>query len=898
MREIKYYGARFYKCALQVNSHSYGQGQGLTHDISEEKYNLAILKQCRENEIDVVGLADHGSVEESESLRQTLEEGGITVFPGFEISSSEKIHMVCLYSETTDKSQLNGYLAQLMRRNFSELANDSTHPSSLSCEDIAQIILNQQNGFWYAAHMTGRNGLLKLDGSGDNYKHLWKKDDWVIAGQIPGSIDDLEGISDERVKRKYREIIENKNPDYKRTKPIAIINAKDVWKPEDLSVRSASCLIKMTKAEFSPFRNAFHDPESRICLNHNLPEHHFSRIESIEWKGTGFFNDNKIRFSKHLNAFIGGRGTGKTTLIESIRYALGLDSGRAPESIYKNNLYNAQIILEVYSKAQNGQTFEISRRYGEQPVVKYKNGEISHLIPKDILPEIEILGQSEILEIEKDVSKQRALIDRFLPDIERYNKIQSEIKNKLQINRKHLVNAWETQDREEQQTAEKNKIKEQTRHFQKLGIEDKLKNAKLLNRERTIIERVDEQTGKLEKWLDDYDEIFDLAFLNDATLETLPGKAQLKKLQTLLQQLKNEFDVQVDILKQKHRDHLSLLDKKKHDWNEAAEVARNNLMEAIARLPEYAGKSGKEIGNQYTQLLERSEILTRQLQQTGAYQNHLKQLQKERESLLEEYRQNTFERFSKLSSTLDNVNKDKLSKKIRIKITRGADREALKNFLLTIDGIGETKVAWVDAIESVPDLIQWSKWLLSGNEQALLKTHKTDGLTSGIAEKLKSLPKEKLLELQEIELQDKPSIELNVAHKGGETYRHLEDLSTGQRCTAILNLLLLDRDDPLIIDQPEDHLDNAFIAERIVQDLRKFKTDRQFLFATHNANIPVFGDAELIVVLSSKNINKTITEDCLGSIDKPEIQKQAADILEGGRAAFDMRKRKYGFDHA
>ena len=108
-----------------------------------------------------------------------------------------------------------------------------------------------------------------------------------------------------------------------------------------------------------------------------------------------------------------------------------------------------------------------------------------------------------------------------------------------------------------------------------------------------------------------------------------------------------------------------------------------------------------------------------------------------------------------------------------------------------------------------------------------------------------------------------------------------------------MNLLLLSREDPLIIDQPEDNLDNAFIAERIVQDLRKSKTNRQFLFATHNANIPVLGDAEMITVLSGKHDNGPIHHE--GSIDKPEVRDQAAEILEGGQAAFDMRRNKYGF---
>ncbi len=99
------------------------------------------------------------------------------------------------------------------------------------------------------------------------------------------------------------------------------------------------------------------------------------------------------------------------------------------------------------------------------------------------------------------------------------------------------------------------------------------------------------------------------------------------------------------------------------------------------------------------------------------------------------------------------------------------------------------------------------------------------------------------------------------------------------------------------MDQPEDNLDNAFIAERIVQALRAAKTERQFLFATHNANIPVFGDAEWIGVCSASGEHAEMPLEAQGSIDIPAIRDQVASILEGGKEAFMQRKEKYGFDY-
>lgn len=101
--------------------------------------------------------------------------------------------------------------------------------------------------------------------------------------------------------------------------------------------------------------------------------------------------------------------------------------------------------------------------------------------------------------------------------------------------------------------------------------------------------------------------------------------------------------------------------------------------------------------------------------------------------------------------------------------------------------------------------------------------------------------------------------------------------------------------DPLIMDQPEDNLDNAFIADRIVAELRSAKIARQFIFATHNANIPVFGDAEWIGVFEASEGQALMPAEAQGAIDVEKVRDSAAMILEGGKTAFNQRKAKYGF---
>ena len=138
------------------------------------------------------------------------------------------------------------------------------------------------------------------------------------------------------------------------------------------------------------------------------------------------------------------------------------------------------------------------------------------------------------------------------------------------------------------------------------------------------------------------------------------------------------------------------------------------------------------------------------------------------------------------------------------------------------------------------------------------------------------------------QLPDKPIIQMKV----GDIYKPVTDLSLGQRCTTILSLLLVQNEIPLIVDTPEQGLDNMFIFDSVVQNLRGIKEIRQVLLATHNANIPVSGDAELIICLAFNAGKGTVQ--CIGSIDDEIMKETVQKVLEGGEKAFKLRMEKYG----
>ncbi len=125
----------------------------------------------------------------------------------------------------------------------------------------------------------------------------------------------------------------------------------------------------------------------------------------------------------------------------------------------------------------------------------------------------------------------------------------------------------------------------------------------------------------------------------------------------------------------------------------------------------------------------------------------------------------------------------------------------------------------------------------------------------------------------------------------GKDYKDVQHLSVGQRCTVVLPIVLEHRDRVLIVDQPEDHLDNSFIVQTLIKALRQENRPGQMLFSTHNANIPVLGDAQRVFVMKSTGERGYI--DVFGPLDDHQIVQAISTVMEGGKEAFDTRAKFY-----
>lgn len=877
-------GAKFFKCALQVNSHSYARYRGLV-EMDEDDYNKQILEKCLELKIEVVGIADHGTANESEKLRDLLVKNKVIVFPGFEVCSHEKVHIVCLFQMNYSIDKLNQILGAIKGGAIDD--KEKTYPSKLSLLEIAKIV-DEHKGVWYAAHITGDNGLLKLYKDGGGLKHIWIEEKYVLAGQIPGNINELE--------EKYKQILLNKNLDYKRINPISFINAKDIERPETLMNIRASCLIKMDTPTIEALRQAFLDGSSRIRLNDQLGKKYHSYIRGLKVDSSFFGEGLLLHFSPNLNTIIGGRGTGKSTILECIRYGLDLpyhssNSKTNADEVLRQNLFGGKITLLIYSQRFE-KDYIIERHYGQPVLIKDENG-ISNLTIKDILPGAELFGQNEIYEISNSQSYYLKLLNRFLPE---ENKQYEIVLDKLKQNRIKLTQVFEKIDDLESETNQLSRLKEQQKSFQELGLLDKFKefdqyqleNARIITRSKKDINSIKELIIQIKEEIS-----LDIKYLSTEAIKDLPNNDIFKKIDSIWKNFVKDIQKTTVDLENIFNNYSSKLNNLFEEWSKRYQDFQTNYENAINSLPDVGGKKGIQLAREYDQISRRVASIGGIEKDLIQFKKLKEQLEKERVSLLAELDDLLLDRFRKIEQTCKSLSSNKLLGKLKIECEKGKIRKQLEEFLKTIEGIGAKKVTWINDIDDLT-IRQLSKDIKAGKE-TLLEKYKTHGLTNSVADSIVSINRNKLLEIEEIIFDDLIRIKLNVGTNGKPLFKDIQQLSSGQKCTAILHLLLLDNPDPLVVDQPEDNLDNAFIAENIVEELRQQKEKRQFFFSTHNANIPVFGDAEWIGVLEMQEQNSIIFDDSVGSIDKESLKPKVEEILEGGKRAFEIRRLKYGF---
>ncbi len=883
-------GARFHRCALQVNPHHYAgtyRGQATDHD--EQSYADALVDRAVDLEIDVLAITDHNHVGGVNVIREKAQKRGVHVFPGFELASTEGIHVLCLYPPDTEGEQLGRFLGEFGIR--------ETPPSSALCDKAFADILPRvraQGGLTVAAHATNESGILtELDGQARIRN--WRSED-LLAIQIPGSVADLP--------QNLKSIIENQNSEYRRDHPpendlaVAVVNAKDVAAPDDLADPAATCWIKMSEVSIDGLHQAFLDPRSRIRLSSDPVPEDRAEFVAMTWEA-GFLGGAGIHFNSNLNVLIGGRGTGKSTVIESLRYVLGLEplgeeARKAHEGIVRQVLQpGTKVSLLVRCHRPARREYRIERTVSNPPVVRTADsGDVVSLMPAQVLPHAEVFGQHEISELTKSPTKLTRLLERFAKRDDSLTKRKRDLRRELERSRGKILDVRKELEQVEERLGALPGLEETLKRYQEAGLEERLKEQSLLVREERVLETARERLSPFADHLERLrgDLPIDLAFLSEKALADLPGREILSGANAAFKRLNGDLEkVASDIEAALKRAEQSL-EGVRERWSERKREVQAAYEKKLREL-----QKSRVDGEEFIRLRRRIE----ELRPLTERESQLRSLEAEhhdrRQNLRVEWEDSKREEFQILDRAGKQVTK-RLRGRVRVRVAFAENREPL--FQLLRSEIGGNLARTIERLRDCQDLslTELADTARKGADELRDRYSLTPAQTKNIADAGDSV----WMQIEELELSSTTRIELNTAaHGEGENWQALEQLSTGQKATAVLLLLLLESDAPLLVDQPEDDLDNRFIFEEIVPRMREEKRRRQFVFSTHNANIPVLGDAELILGLSAVGEategRARIAPEHTGSIDARPVRELVEEILEGGQEAFERRRRKYGF---
>ena len=702
---------------------------------------------------------------------------------------------------------------------------------------------------------------------------------------------------------------------------------------EDFAREGRTTHIKMTERSIQQLRDALAFPETRIRFPDNLPEAPNPRLLGIQIKGTAdsFFEDTTVAFAENLNCLIGVRGSGKSTLVEALRYAFGynrtLDEvGKSLEGAIREmqqaNLPGCAIRV-VYQTVDEQirvlqTTFDPKEDYSTK--VYSSGGDFIDIpdVEKSGDYPLRLYGWSEIETLGREPSKQRDLLDRLVPEIapaiQRREQVRSQLRTNRAVIQQHIQkvkNAYAASDGairrfseykadfDTQNTPEVKTIfsaldlaNEKKALLMRLkanaqAVVDELKDLGALTVQSDVKEMLEAGSQELRDWW------------HGEESKRLNISATEQDMQKLLKQVADGLASFTALT----TDHIAECDAKILELQKELKqkFSADDSMQRIADLRANADKRLKAVTALRQEYLKEWKALTDALVARKDISARLEQIQNEIAGI----------RAKKNAENEETMNEFlPESMKVTIDFRPGRDTDEFEKLLYKLFTNKSRQLKGTQRIvaEHVTP-IEFARMMGASDFAALIgKAVKMDGgdFTFGDEEaavcKDRTSPSENddsanvkvlsdgggklgmILDVQETAWDDYETILLN----GGP----VNEKSPGQRSSAMLPLIALAERTPLIIDQPEDNLDKRLIGRVLMRVLAELKERRQIIVCTHDPNILVGGDAEQVIVLDAVSDKKGKVSQH-GSIDNESIVDTVIDLLEGGAAAFESRRRRY-----
>lgn len=878
-------GALFYKADLHI--HSFGPtGSFDVTDTSNTPHNIvdtAISKGLK-----VISITDHNEILNSLIAIDYANGKDILVIPGIEVSTPQG-HLL-LYFETSDK--LRQFYGNLTFNDEKTICNQSI----TECLNYAE----RYQGIGVLAHINLDSGFEKTIGRfGPHMEQIFKCAN--LMGLEITSKTEAELYTDKDNNPNHIHLLEiwRSASDNKLHRDFAKLMSSDshelIRLGNNAEGNNRLTRIKMPELSFRSFKIAMMSSESRIRLEEQIPAHR-PLIKHVKIEGE-LLDGVDIDLSPNLTCIIGSRGAGKSTLLESIRETAGSNT---LSRLCDSEVWPQTITLEYIDEAE--QRITLQRDKNSYVINRTDSVNGITAIP------IESYGQGDTANtIQHSDENPQVLIDfldRFL-NLDYYKRKDEEIIVQLRDNqsemRKLRINLASLKDAQKALENEKRKLE----NLQKTKAADIVRYHNALLQERNFrTELINELNGLVNKYKDILGNktIFtNVASMNDDSI--IIGKEYFNAVKQIVKQFSDvvssketelnaalyekvqELKVQLNLWKQKETEIQSKIDAKKQELTQAGipfDLGRINQI----------SKDIIDLEKKVKSLLED--------------QKRLKDLAAVRKTIIQSRLDNKKEILRQHLCFAQRIN-DSLKNSvdsffITIKYIEGKYstefEETLKNLMgwrtvqVSKASVIARNITVYDFVKAVKTRDAASLRKITNNGNRLLSDEDIQRIFDTLNDNCQ------YEELECVSYDDLPDISVakqyNAAGEQKTIVRKISQLSLGQQQSVLLGILLLsDSEKPLLIDQPEDNLDSEFIFKTIVYNLRKIKEHRQVIIVTHNPNIAVLGDAELIIPLKSTNNHSMVIHP--GSIDNTDTINLCCQILEGGESAFKQRNKIYGF---
>ena len=880
-------GAKFFRADLHI--HSYGEFG--SYDVKDSTMTPeAIVETAIEKGLKIISITDHNEIFNSNTAIQYATDKDILVIPGIEVTTTQG-HLL-LYFETFNN--LRSFTGKLT---ISE-DKKTTSQGIVECLDFA----SQYGGIGILAHIELDSGFEKTIGRfGPPIEEVFCHPNLVGLEISKKENFHLYTDTDDDANRKRLVGLRRTDLILEDDEILPKLMGSDSHTLNKLGTNAEGneklTGIKVDELNFHAFKVALLSHESRIRLEDLIPEQRpvFNKI-MIEG---GLLDEMAIDLSPNLTCVIGSRGAGKSTLLETLRETSG---NHSTSKVVDSDVWPQKITLQYTDEA--GQTIEFSREKNSstQNLTDPING-ISRV-------EIESYGQGETADTIQHSNENPTVLIDFLDGFLDLKPLISEdkeiITNLLENQSEARKLRLELLSLDETKKALKNEQKKlENLKKQKAGELVKYQNALIKERQirQDLIADLKQLIQTYKDILNDEETFENFEKLSDE--EIVVGKDYFQKVKDIVSDFSAIVKSKAGELNEALGTKVEELRTELKNWaskEKAIQVQMDAKKQELAAqgIPFDLGKIN-QISKDIIDLSNRVKKLENSKKLLGELQKERKELLAQRKDLKQRifYYRNAFAQTinENLKNTLDGLY-------INVKYDQGNYSDEFEQLLKTTMDWRTSQVPRANLISKQLSPFEFVEICIRKDTDALQELRDEEGKrfignyeAQTIVEKL--LKDHTYEDFEALPFEDRPSISVTRLYKdeeSGKTLRNtksISQLSLGQQQSVLLGILMLSKSTtPLIIDQPEDNLDSEFIFKTIVKNLRKIKESRQVIIVTHNPNIAVLGDAELIIPLKSTSIKSHVLE--AGSIDREGTREISCEILEGGKSAFKQRQLIYG----